>query len=47
MRNRLFRETYVAARNAFISGVRDALFPFGTYWLRRFAGVACAHAAYS
>ena len=29
------------AFNAFKAGVKDLLFPAGTYWLRRFAAVAC------
>jgi len=42
MRNRAFREAYAAAREAFITGIRDVLFPAGTYWLRRFVQAACA-----
>ena len=42
LRNRAFQDAYAAARASFISGVRDALFPPGTYWLRRFASAACA-----
>ena len=34
--NRAFREAYAAAREAFIAGARDVIFPAGTYWLRRF-----------
>jgi putative transposase len=41
LRNRAFRDAYIAAREALKSGVRDAVFPAGTYWLRRFAQVAC------
>lgn len=41
LRNRDFREAYSAAREAFVAGIRDVLFPPGTYWLRRFANVAC------
>jgi putative transposase len=40
-RNRAFREEYAAAREAFLSGARDVVFPAGTYWLRRFARVTC------
>lgn len=42
LRNRVFRDAYLAARALFVDGVRDALFPAGTYWLRRFARAACA-----
>ena len=42
LRNRSFREAYVAARALFVEGVRDVLFPAGTYWLRRFARATCA-----
>jgi putative transposase len=41
MRNRTFRDAYASARAQLASGMRDALFPAGTYWLRRFASVAC------
>jgi len=42
MRNRDFRAAYAAAREAFVAGVRDVVFPAGTYWLRRFIRAACA-----
>jgi hypothetical protein len=42
LRNRAFRDAYLAARALFVGGVRDALFPAGTYWLRRFARAVCA-----
>ncbi len=42
LRNRAFRDAYCAARRAFLTGVRDIVFPAGTYWLRRFAQAACA-----
>jgi len=38
-RNRAFLEAYRAARDLWRAGLA-ALFPEGTYWLRRFAGVA-------
>ena len=41
LRNKHFRAVYEAARAAFISGVRDVLFPPGTYWLTRFANATC------
>jgi len=40
-RNRSFVDAYIAARARFIDGVRDVLFPAGTYWLRRFARALC------
>jgi putative transposase len=42
LRNRAFRDAYIEARNRFVDGVRDAVFPAGTYWLRRFARALCA-----
>ena len=42
LRNRAFRDAYIAARSRFIEGVRDVVFPAGTYWLRRFARAVCA-----
>jgi len=42
LRNRAFRDAYLAARALFVDGMRDALFPAGTYWLRRFARATCA-----
>jgi len=42
MRNRDFRAAYAAAREAFVAGARDVVFPAGTYWLRRFVQAACA-----
>jgi putative transposase len=41
MRNRAFRDAYAAARAAFAAGMRDIVFPAGTYWLRRFAHAIC------
>jgi putative transposase len=42
MRNRDFRAAYAAARKEFVEGVRDVVFPAGTYWLRRFVQAICA-----
>ena len=42
LRNKTFRDAYAAARTSFQQGVRDVLFPAGTYWLRRFANAVCA-----
>ena len=41
LRNKLFQDSYVQAFNAFKAGVKDVLFPAGTYWLRRFAAADC------
>jgi putative transposase len=41
LRNRAFRDAYARARAGFLAGVRDAIFPAGTYWLRRFANAVC------
>jgi REP element-mobilizing transposase RayT len=40
-RNRAFRDAYAAARAAFAAGIRDIIFPAGTYWLRRFIRATC------
>jgi putative transposase len=42
LRNRAFHDAYIAARSRFLEGLRDVLFPAGTYWLRRFARATCA-----
>ncbi|HUQ06699.1 MAG TPA: hypothetical protein VM261_29555 [Kofleriaceae bacterium] len=42
-RERLFLEAYRAARLQWLAGF-DVVFPYGTYWLRRFAGVKVAPA---
>jgi hypothetical protein len=42
MRNRAFRDAYAAARASFAAGIRDVIFPAGTYWLRRFTQALCA-----
>ena len=41
LRNKLFHVAYAQSLNAFKSGVKDVLFPAGTYWLRRFAAAVC------
>ena len=41
LRNRSFRDAYIAARESFVA-VRDVIFPAGTYWLRRFTRAICA-----
>jgi hypothetical protein len=40
--NRAFRDAYAAARAALAAGIRDVVFPAGTYWLRRFTRAECA-----
>jgi REP element-mobilizing transposase RayT len=42
LRNHAFRDAYVGARLAFSAGIRDVIFPAGTYWLRRFTQAICA-----
>jgi hypothetical protein len=42
LRDRAFRDAYIAARDSFVAGVREAIFPAGTYWLRRFVQATCA-----
>lgn len=42
LRNRAFLDAYIAARARFMDGLREVVFPAGTYWLRRFARAACA-----
>jgi putative transposase len=42
LRNREFRADYAAARESFVAGMRDVVFPAGTYWLRRFVKAICA-----
>jgi putative transposase len=39
-RNKIWLEAYRVARLAFLSG-GDAIFPAGSFWLRRYAGAAC------
>ena len=41
MRNRAFRDAYAAARASLAAGIRDVIFPAGTYWLRRFTQAIC------
>jgi putative transposase len=39
LRNKVFQLAYAKAREAFSWGLGNVMFPEGTYWLRRFAGV--------
>ena len=41
LRNRVFGERYRAAFKAHIAGLANVVFPFGTYWMRKFGKVAC------
>jgi putative transposase len=41
MRNRGFIERYRDAFVGHMAGLADVLFPFGTYWMRKFGKVAC------
>lgn len=41
LRNRGFLEKYRAAFLAHVAGLANVLFPFGTYWMRKIARVAC------
>ena len=40
-RSREFLDHYKSAITAWIAGVVDVIFPFGTYWMRKFARVVC------
>ncbi len=41
LRNRDFLARYRAAFLGHLAGIARVLFPFGTYWMRKFAKVAC------
>jgi len=41
LRNRAFIQKYHVAFLAHVAGVANVLFPFGTYWMRKFGKVAC------
>ena len=41
LRNRGFQEKYRDAIRRHLDGIADVLFPFGTYWMRKFGKVAC------
>jgi putative transposase len=43
-RNKAFLEAYLEARRRLKAGATDVVFPAGTWWLRRHAGVPCADA---
>ena len=41
LRSRAFVDRYRAAFLAYVRGMVDVLFPFGTYWMRKFGRVLC------
>jgi hypothetical protein len=41
LRNKGFLARYRAAFLGHLAGVANVLFPFGTYWMRKFGKVAC------
>jgi len=41
LRNRGFQQKYRAAIERHLAGVVNVLFPFGTYWMKKFGMVAC------
>jgi hypothetical protein len=41
LRNRGFIEKYRDAFRAHIAGLANVVFPFGTFWMRKFGKVAC------
>ena len=40
-RNKEWQKAYREAWEKFKQGIRDVVFPAGTYWLRVYAGVTC------
>ena len=46
-RNTQFLAAYVAAKNDFAKGLRDVVFPAGTWWLRKHVKVRCAEAVHA
>jgi hypothetical protein len=40
-RSKTFIECHKAAIKSWMAGIADVLFPYGTYWMRRFAHVLC------
>ncbi len=41
-RSRVFVESYRSAIKSWMAGVTDVVFPYGTYWMRKFGRVLCA-----
>jgi hypothetical protein len=41
LRNRAFIERYRDAFCSHMAGLANVLFPFGTFWMRKFGKVAC------
>ena len=46
-RNKVWLEAYRRAREAFLAAATATVFPVGTYWLRRYAGVPCETVPYN
>jgi REP element-mobilizing transposase RayT len=40
-RSKAFLESYLSAIKSWMAGLSNAVFPYGTFWMRRFAQVAC------
>jgi len=40
--DRVWQGAYAVARELFLAGIREVLFPFGSYWVCRFAGAQTA-----
>jgi hypothetical protein len=45
LENKYFLRAYREAREKLVAGIKNVLFPPGTYWLKRFAEVACDDSA--
>ena len=41
-RSKAFLEGYLSAIKSWMAGLANAVFPYGTFWMRRFAHVVCA-----
>jgi REP element-mobilizing transposase RayT len=41
-RSKAFLEGYLSAIKSWMAGLANAVFPYGTFWMRRFANVLCA-----
>jgi putative transposase len=41
-RSKAFLESYVSAIKSWMAGLANVVFPYGTFWMRRFAHVLCA-----
>jgi hypothetical protein len=45
LENKHFLRAYRRARDKWIAGMKNVFFPPGTYWLKRFAAVACTNSS--